>query len=43
MARNVPFFTSTKFIHEITNIETIKEFIAKSTEKFNIRKATNQQ
>ncbi len=38
MALNVPFFTSTKFIHEISNIETIKEFIAKTTEKPPINK-----
>jgi hypothetical protein len=30
-------------LYLITNIETIKEFIAKTTEKFNTRKATNQQ
>jgi hypothetical protein len=31
---NVPWFTSTDFIHEITNIETIQEFNNKNYEKF---------
>lgn len=41
MILNVPWYTSTEYIHHITNMEKIKQFIQKLNSNFNARLQVN--